>query len=435
MRLLLVHSLMVLLVWLVCQKGIFADYQPWTEAKDPMALLWKKIVDGEVKLDATSEKSFLESLLRELDIPIESQVLVFSKTSLQNSLISPSRPRAIYYNEECYIGWVRDGAVEIIAMDPEKGAQFYILDPPQHTKSGKPQLLPSEQCLSCHEGTRTGRTKGVLVRSVYADDKGQPLLKYGSYVTGPESPLSQRWGGWYVTGTHGRDHHMGNVMASESGGAVLLPQEKGANITNLKDFISTEGYLTDTSDIISLMVLEHQCVVHNAMNAAAHTATEAMWRQRSLQDAFGEPVTEEPQGSALSIMKNQALIVVKQLLFVDEYQLQDDGVEGAESFQNSFRRNRKESVEGRSLKDFQLRRRLFKYRCSYMVYSKTFDAMPKALKREIYVLLHQVLTGENKAEDFAHLSESERGHILQILMETKPEMKEVVESIQTPAKP
>ena len=398
-------------------------FAPWKTSHDPVAILWERICHGQVSMDVTSPQAFLRQLLRELEIPVASQVLVFSKTSLQNSLISPRTPRAIYFSEEAYAGWCQDGLFELIGIDPENGPQFYTLSFP-YLRGEKPELATSETCVSCHESSRTEGVNGMLVRSVYTDENGQPLLREGSFVTGHESPLRERWGGWYVTGRHGGDLHMGNAIARETETAVLLDRTQGANVTNLESLFPTRSYLTNSSDLVALMVLEHQCTMHNLITAAGRSSREAMARQRDLKKAFGEQVTEIPEGSAAGVIHNQAEKLLKHLLYCREYPLQDDGVDGGDAFQEAFRGNRRESKDGRSLKDFQLLNRLFKYRCSYMIYSKSFDALPPQLKSEVAVQLNRVLSSADNRPEFAHLSSSERATIRQILVDTKPDVFE-----------
>jgi hypothetical protein len=322
------------------------------------------------------------------------------------------------------VGWARGGLIELIAMDPETGPRFYTLGQ-ESGPDGPPQLESDEQCLSCHEGSRTGGVPGLLVRSVFADATGQPMLSEGSHLSTHESPLSERWGGWYVTGRHGKARHMGNVVAIPGEGGFRLDREKGANVTSLESFIATEPYLTGSSDIVALMVLEHQCTTHNLLTEAALSTRAAMARQRDIQKAFGEPITHEPQGSALSVVRSLAGKLVKQMLYCGEHPLQDDGVEGSAAFQEAFRRNRLENADKRSLKDFQLLTRLFKYRCSYMIHSRSFDALPAPVKNEFYAQLHQVLRGHDGEDGiFAYLSTSEREHIRSILLATKKDLPE-----------
>ncbi len=403
--------------------GFTSVEKPWETSSDPVARMWQRWQSGQSQPDLHDEKAFVAGVLKELGVSPKSQMLVFSKTSLQNLLITPQTPRAIYFSQDAYCGWVQGGMMELIGYDPEKGPQFYALTNPFKTRE-KPALLATDNCLSCHETSRTENVKGMLVRSVFTADDGQPLLSQGSFVSGHESPLSERWGGWYVTGKHGKDRHMGNVIASANGDQVGINREQGANVVSLDHLFSTKPYLTNTSDIVALMVLEHQCTMHNKITEASKSAREAIVRQLDLQKILHEPISETPQGSALSVIHSQASKVVKHLLFFEEYNLQEGGVEGSAAFQDAFCADRKETADGRSLKDFQLLNRLFKYRCSYMIYSKAFEAMPRQLKDEVYAQLFAVLSGQNQSKDFAYLSASERLHIKEILLETKKDLPE-----------
>ena len=394
----------------------------WESSSDPVAQMWRRWQTGQSMPDTSDPKKFVASVLRELGIPVSSQTLVFSKTSLQNALISPHTPRSLFYNEECYVGWAQGGLMELIGLDPEKGAQFYSLRVPYDSPGSRPELSATETCFSCHESSRTDNVRGMLVRSVYVDSSGQPQFQEGSFLSSHESPLSERWGGWYVTGKHGKERHMGNVVAQMSGDHLILDREAGANVLSLERFFSTADYLAATSDIVALMVLEHQCTMHNRLIDAGKSTREALLRQHDLQKAFGEPITDEPSGSALSVINSQVDKVLKCLLFAGEYTLQDKGVESSAAFQDAFRQNRKETKDGRSLKDFQLLTRLFKYRCSYMIYSKSFEALPLALKKVLYQRLFNILTSRDASRDFAYLGALERTHILEILRETKPDL-------------
>ncbi|MFZ4766112.1 MAG: hypothetical protein ACOYMN_14270, partial [Roseimicrobium sp.] len=396
-------------------------FEPWRTSRDPVAKLYQRICQGTLKMDTSRPQAFLQQMLHELDVPVASQVMVFSKTSLQNALITPQTPRVIYFSEEAYIGWCQGGIFELIGVDPVQGPQFYVMTFP-YQKGEKVELLTSDNCFNCHEGSRTNGVKGMLVRSVYTAEDGQPILSEGSFLSGHESPLSERWGGWYVTGHHGKETHMGNVIAHETPHGITLDRARGANITSLEALVSTTAYLANTSDIVALMVLEHQCTMHNLITDAGKSTREAMARQRDLQKAFGEPITDVPQGSAASVIRSHAEKLVKHMLFCEEYPLKNGGVEGGAAFQEAFRRNRAETKEGRSLKDFQLLTRLFKHRCSYMIYSKSFDALPAQVKTEFYTQLHRVLTDTDPHEAFPHLSASERANILEIVLETKADL-------------
>src|SRR5947209_11611205 len=85
--------------------------------------------DPQLKLEYTENWGYLPSVLKELNVPISSQTLVFSKSSFQLSQISPQMPRAIYFNDDTYVGWVNHGQfIEIATVDPKTGPVFYTLD-------------------------------------------------------------------------------------------------------------------------------------------------------------------------------------------------------------------------------------------------------------------------------------------------------------------
>ncbi len=391
-----------------------------SDPSGPVADLQRKLDEGGLQFDRSNEKEFLLALLDHFEIPVESQVLVFSQTSHQNSRIRPRTPRAVYFNDNIYLGWVQGGVVEIADVSPTQGLMFYTLD--HRDPDRKMKFERTATCLDCHAGSRVGNMPGMMVRSVYPSDTGQPILRQGSFVTSHASPLNERWGGWYVTGTHGDALHMGNVIADETEQGATLDTKLGANVTDLSNYFDTRPYLTDSSDIVALMVLEHQCEMQNVLSRAGNYTRLAMYRQKKLREELGEPPTDELVGSSLTVTKSQVEKVLQYLLFSDEIMLPDDGINGRETFQKGFQRNAKRDTEGRSLKDFQLKHRLFKYRCSYMIYSTAFDDLPATLKQMVYVRLLEVLDGEDTSPEFAHLSSFEKEAIKEILLATKNDL-------------
>lgn len=389
-----------------------------TAPGNSVARLEKRIATGAFRFNAGDDKQFLAEFLHELNVPVESQVLVFSKTSKQNDRISPETPRAIYFSEECYIGWVPGGMIEIGCSDPELGAVFYLLEHRNRVREGLRFDRPQD-CLNCHAGSRTRGFPGFLVRSVYPDETGMPLLSEGSFMTGHESPLEERWGGWYVTGCHGAQRHMGNTCASLVDGRIDFDTEQGANLMSLDHLFPTDRYLVPGSDILALMVLEHQVEMHNRLNRAAHNLRRALYLQKSLASTLGETSSNKLTGSALSVAESQAEKILEYMLFCEEAPLEDGGVDDGGEFREAFLANRRDSADGRSLKDFQLLDRLFKYRCSYMIYSTAFDSLPGQLKQIVYRRLWNILNGRESDPKFQHLSESERSRIREILVDTK----------------
>ena len=395
-------------------------YYSDTKPNDAAQRLERLMADGKVKIDRTDAWTVLNDLLKHLDIPAQSQVMVFSKTSKQNDRINPQTPRVVYFGDNAYVGYCLGGSIEVSTIDPKLGPIFYLLDPYEAPK--KPLHFERDQsCLSCHGGPFTPEVPGVIVRSVFPGPQGHPIMSQGSTVVDTTTPFSDRWGGWYVTGRHGSALHRGNVIAIENDDqSCEIDFEKGANVTNLSKFFDVSPYKRKTSDIVALMVLEHQTSVQNVLTKANHTSMRAMHMQTSLQRELGEEVMNEPTGTARRIIDHCAEDVVEALLFKDEAALPDGGIEGDPGFQTAFTKRAPQSSDGRSLKDFQLLNRLFKYRCSYMVYSVTFRHLTPTLKQTVFDRLWTVLDGKDESGDFDYLSDSERGHIRRILAETLP---------------
>jgi hypothetical protein len=389
-----------------------------TQPRDATQALEKMLLAGKVKIDRTDAWSVLHGVLKCFGIPEESQVMVFSKTSKQNDRINPQAPRVIYFSDDAYVGYSVGGSIEVSTIDPKLGPIFYLLDP--EVEASKPLHFERDQsCLSCHGGPFTPEVPGVIVRSVFPGPEGHPIMSQGSTVVDTTTPFSDRWGGWYVTGKHGTSLHRGNVTATENADNTCdMPIEKGANITDLTSFFDTSPYKRKKSDIVALMVLEHQTSVQNVLTKANHTAMRAMHMQTSLQKELGEPVQSEPVGTARRIIDHMAEDVIEALLFKDEAALPEGGIEGEEDFQNAFTGSAPKSEAGRSLKDFQLHTRLFKHRCSFMIHSLTFRHLTPHLKSTVIKMLSDVLAGKDTSGTFAYLGESERKHILAILQDT-----------------
>lgn len=365
-----------------------------------------------------TESRFLRWLLSETDVPVESQVLVFSKTSLQRDLITPRQPRTLYFNEDLYIGWVPGGLTEVTVTDPKLGLVFYALD--ARDPSQPLRFRRDGDCLSCHGGSMTRNWPGLMVRSVYPDERGELITSAGSTLVTHETPLEQRWGGWYVTGRHGAARHLGNVTARDRGREAVVDTEAGANRTSLEGLFPTAAYLRPDSDIVALMVLEHQVLIHNRLAEGALRVRKWSHYQRQLQKEMGEPISEQPVGTALRVLTHETDRIVEALLFCDEIELPDGGIQGAGDFERTFARNRRPDASGRSLKDFDLRTRLFRHRCSYMVYSEAFESLPPDLRNNVLRRLDSVLTAANPPRRFAHLPTAERAAIREILADTLP---------------
>ena len=359
-------------------------------------------------------RGYLRALLRALSVPESSQTLVFSKTSFQNDLITPANPRAVYFGDEAYVGYVPGGRfIEITAMDPEQGPVFYVLD----QRSKRPTITrKTHECLTCHGGSRTANWPGHLVRSVYPTREGHPMTKVGSFVTTQDSPFEERWGGWYVTGEHGDMRHMGNVTAAGDRVPVELDREAGANRQAVPDRVDVTRYLGPHSDIVSLLVLEHQTGMQNLLTRASYRVRRALHLRAATNRALNRPA-DRPDEATRRVIRDAATQILEYLLFKHEVRLPSP-VRGASAFAQEFPRSGPRDPKGRSLRDLDLRTRLFRYPCSYLIYSEAFDALPVAVRDRVYSGLWRVLEGRLSRRSWG-LSRDQRQAILDILLATK----------------
>ncbi len=244
---------------------------------DPIALLEKQVENGKVKLDyAGNGWGYLPAVLKQLGINIDSQVLVFSRTSIQTSHISPQTPRAIYFNDDSAVGFVQNGEVlEMSSIDPRQGAVFYSLDT---EKSAKPEFTRRDDCLRCHQGAQTMGIPGLMVSSVHPVNDADARESHGSaFITDDRISLEERWGGWYVTGTTGSTVHLGNNPELTDPLNPGRASKTGTqNLTSLDGFFNTSRYLAPTSDIVALMTLEHQTRMTNLMTRIGWDARIAL---------------------------------------------------------------------------------------------------------------------------------------------------------------
>jgi hypothetical protein len=370
---------------------------------DPVARLAKRIDKGEVTLDyVPGPLGYLPGLLKNLDIDTNSQLLVFSKTSFQAPLISPHAPRALFFNDTVFVGSVQNSDIlELAALDPKQGVVFYTMS---RAKDEKPTFHRNDVCLQCHDGAATQEVPGIEVGSSYVGADGTPMFGAGFTAIDDRIPLDQRWGGWYVTGKTGSQAHLGNAIAHDRAHPKDLDMTNSLNVTSLNGRFNPSGYLTQTSDIVALMVLEHQTRMTNLM-------TRLGWDMRMAQ--FDGKIDSDTAQIDARIDD-----LVAYMLFADETPLREP-VTGVSGFTQTFQQRGPRDKQGRSLRDFDLRTRMFKYPLSYMIYSEAFDSMPAGVRDRVYRRLYDVLTGKDTSERYARVSATDRRAVLEILRDTK----------------
>lgn len=374
-----------------------------TAPTNAVSSLAADLAAGEIKVEGETGLERLRFVLKTLHVPEDSQVLVFSKTSHQNALIGPDNPRALYFSENAYVGYVPGGKIEVIIQDPLLGPVFYLIG--AGPEGGLEIERDLSTCISCHGTSATENVPGMQVRSVFPDQDGNPMLAMGTSQVDHESPLARRWGGYYVTG-RGAMAHLGNRVYQEGGSVEPMPSA----LTDLRGTIDVTKYPCPTSDIVALMVLEHQCQMHNLLTSASMQYRRAYYLGGAMN------VDADPNdGSAGRVADGAADQIVDCLFFKNEAD-PGENIEGGEAFQVSFAARFPKTSEGRSLADFQLYQRLFKHRCSFMVYSNAFRDLPPRVKQAVIAKMHEALAGDNPRVDW--LKTSERLKIGEILTAT-----------------
>jgi hypothetical protein len=389
-------------------------------ADNSISRLQQRLDAGQATFPYDEKFGYLRSLLRELHVPESSQMLVFSKTSFQRDRIAPRTPRALYFNDDTYVGFCQHGPVlEISTADPQLGAVFYSLE---QEPAKQPRFVrQGDSCLICHGSSQNQGFPGHLLRSVYVEGNGLPLLASATYRIDQSSPFEHRWGGWYVTGTTGKQKHLGNlVVRDRSQQPERIDNTAGTNVTDLSGRVETTPYLTGHSDVVALMVLEHQTEMHNRITRANLLTRMALHEEAALNKELGQPAGTR-WDSITRRIKNAGEPLVKYLLFSGEAPL-TDAVQGTPGFAEDFARRGPRDSQRRSLRDFDLHHRLFTYPCSYLIYSAAFDGLPGPVKDFVWQRLWDVLSGKDTSADFAHLSPADRQAIREILLATRPNL-------------
>ncbi len=372
---------------------------------DPVARLEKRLQAGQAKLEFDPKWGYLPSVLKNLGVNVDSQVLVFSKTSFQSPRIAPPTPRALYFNDEVAVGTVQRGEVlEFVSLDRAQGVQFYSLDV---RKTDHPSFLRRTiECLNCHLSPGTLNIPGLLITSSYTGADGTPAFRGAQDITDHRTPIADRWGGWYVTGNAGETLTRANAVSIDPKNPTILDQ-RDSNLASLEKKFDTSLYLAPTSDLVALMTVEHQTRMTDLLIRLG-------WETR-LAAADGKlPEFQER-------FKFLVEEVTAYMLFADEARMKYPVV-GVSSFTKTFPERGPRDQRGRSLRDFDLKTRMFRYPLSYFIYGEVFDNLPGVAKDAVYRRLHEVLSGKETGTRYARLSAADRRAILEILRETKPNL-------------
>jgi hypothetical protein len=371
------------------------------EPQDAFSKLIPKLESGEVQLDTNNQKAHLISLLKALDVPATSQLLVYSATSLQSGRINPRNPRALYFNEEVYVGFVPGGDLEVSAIDPELGPVFHIFTPA--LRGGAPTFRRTDKCMNCHAGGSSWRYPGFTAESVIpAPNSGASLEGFRREIVGHTIPIKDRLGGWHVTGAYEHGDHLGNLVGDSTPRGVKRVSNPPGSL------FEWETYPVQTSDFFTHLIHEHQLGFHNLVTLAVYRTREAL---------------EAGQGSIRSqdeaMLNDIARQFVRYLLFANEARLPVGGVKPDPAFLRDFLARKTAIGNGASLRDLDLRSRLFRYRCSYLIHTPGFAAIPEKIKTRILAGLTTALRETGGPQEFSYLPADEKRAIKIILTETK----------------
>ena len=361
----------------------------------------RRLDEGTVRLTFGGRAGYLQSALDAIGLQVDSQMLVFSKGSLQGRRISQTNPRAVYFNDVAALGFVRGGeALELAVQDARQGVVFYTLaQKPAEAPRFKREMI----CLGCHMTADTHGVPGLLLFS----STPETAESFGSTVFQRQAmPPARRFGGWLVTGVSPSFSHMGN-------GLDVLRDRGSRSLATTEGLYDPDGYLSHQSDVAALMVFTHQVGMVDLMIRAG-------WEARMTGAAAGTTVASKVASVRLPVLKAVADDMVDGLLFIDEARL-DGRVQGGSGFVERFQSLGPRDTKGRSLRDLNLETRLLRYPCSYLIYSPMFDALPPVMKGLIYERMWQVLSGAERDERYrAALSLADRQAIVDILRDTRP---------------
>ena len=370
---------------------------------DPVVELNRRIDAGGARIAFDADTGYLRSVLDALHVPIASQMLVMSKTGVQGLHTGPENPRAIFFNDAVTVGYILGAPLlELAVHDPQQGVVLYTVDQKPQARA---QFDRPSSCLRCHVAYNTLHVPGLVLRSVFIAPDGLPLSQFGSYDADDRTPFAKRWGGWYVTGRHGALRHLGNAILAKGDAPDTIAFDRTANRTSIDSF-DAHGYLSPLSDIAALMVFEHQSHMTNLITRIGWEARIAAYEHRL--DLASAPLADGVRE------------LVDYLLFVDEQPL-TAALEGTSGFAEAFEAQGPFDLRRRSLRQLDLRRRLLRYPCSYMIYSPAFRALVPEVRRAIYERMRDVLSGRDAAPKYARLADADRRAVIEIVRDTVPD--------------
>jgi hypothetical protein len=360
--------------------------------RDPFSKFMEKVEKGVVMLNYKSDHAYLNSLLKELGISPYSQLLVYSTTSLQLSRISPRNPRAIYFSDDIYVGYVPGGQIEIIGIDPQLGAIPYIFNLPQAQDTTHPKIYRSKRCMNCHASKEMGGAPGLLVGSVIPGPGGGTIDAFRRNIFGHDIPFAKRFGGWHITGENPFPQSWANqtgMMKSGQIHKILNPPGK---------YFTWDNYPVQGSSLIPHLLLEHQVGFTNL-------CIFATYKFRELNDSKEDFIQEQTDQ------------LLSYILFEKEATLPESIIDKKTRYVMDFEGKMYPDSGQNSLRQLNLVSRILDLRCSYMIFSNSFSGLPIPIKNVLSQKLFNLLSSQQDKlpSKFSYLKKDEREKIKKIL--------------------
>lgn len=342
---------------------------------------------GEAALQAVPGRGYLDALLERLEINAASQTLVFSRTSLQTRLIRPETPRAIYFNDDTYVAFIPGApTLEIASFDPQLGPVFYTLRQDGVSDADARSAVPMERqfntCLRCHDtySLSGGGVPRMLLGSGYTGTDGNLVSHEAWILTSPATPLRSRWGGWYVSGFHGDQVHLGNIVVEQAEDLQDLESLRVGNIAELSGLLDLSRYPASSSDIVALLVLEHQVEVQNRLSRLRFEASRSAGVSTSPSASVADLDADIDALASALLMNGEVALTAE--------------VQGTSGYAEYFEALGPFDRQGRSLREFNLQTRLFEYPLSYLIYSDGLQSLPDPVRQALFSRLRDALADE-----------------------------------------
>lgn len=390
--------------------------------------LQKALESGEVKLEWEPRNGYLLSLLKALEIDVDSQTLVFSRTSLQIEHISPQTPRAVYFNDDTYVGYVQNSVlIELTAMDADKGAVFYGFE---NRREYEPEFMrEGGRCLTCHDtySMGGGGVPRVMVLSSPVDHPSDERRITAGHDVDDSTPFGVRWGGWYVTGSMGKRTHLGNLALREGRGGEKLRElsEHSHNIEDLSPYLDLNRFPSGKSDVVALTVLEHQTRLHNQITRVDYKIRTVLERDTEVQSSGALRSWADISPNDHTRLRQMMEPLIRTLFLYDAAPF-EDRMTGSSGFAERFQTLGPFDSKGRSLRELDLVNGLFKYPLSFTIYSDQFDSLPEYALEYINGRIVEVLKGTDTTGISKKLSAEQRQAITEILIDTKPSLAKLL---------